>query len=311
MSKEITGIVFNIQRFSVHDGPGIRTVVFLKGCPLRCKWCANPESQNPQMELAWTRSKCIGCGECIKARLKSGLRFEDDNLYWDELADGAETIRLTCPSTALHTIGYKATADEVLKEVDKDAIFYGDEEGGITISGGEPLMQPEFTYELLKKARQEGINTSIETTGLARTEDFVRVASMLDYMLMDIKSMDDSKHQQATGVSNRQIIENFKVIRQTYPELPIHVRTPIIPGFNDNDEDVKEIADFVSSFDNVRYELLKYHRLGQAKYETLHRAYPLEDKTLDEGVFTELKRYQFNRISSQLEDIGWQKGAGI
>ena len=105
--------------------------------------------------------------------------------------------------------------------------------------------------------------------------------------------------------------ENFKVIRQTYPELPIHVRTPIIPGFNDNDKDVKEIADFVSSFDNVRYELLKYHRLGQAKYEDLHRAYPLEDKTLDEGVFTGLKRYQFNHISSQLEDIGWQKGAGI
>lgn len=311
MSDEITGVVFNIQRFSVHDGPGIRTVVFLKGCPLRCKWCANPESQKAQPELAWTKSKCIGCGECLKAKLKSGFHFEEENLYWDELLDDADTIRRTCPSTALHTIGYRATADEVLKEVDKDAIFYGDEEGGLTVSGGEPLMQAGFTYELLKKARKEGINTSIETTGFADIKDFVKVAGELDYMLMDIKSMDDEKHQLATGVSNKRIIENFRAIRETYPELPIHVRTPVIPGFNDSNEDIKKISEFVSSFDNVRYELLKYHRLGQSKYESLHRSYPMGDQKLDEEVFEKLKQYQFNHISSQLEDIGWQKGAGI
>ena len=311
MSSEIRGTVFNIQRFSVHDGPGIRTVVFLKGCPLRCKWCANPESQNAAAELAFTRSKCIGCGSCIRGGLKSSLHFEEDNLYWGEFCDDPQDIDRVCPSKALHVIGYKARVEEVLREVSKDSIFYGDEEGGLTISGGEPLMQADFTYELLKEARKEGIHTSIETTGFARTEDFIRVAGKLNYMLMDIKSMDDDIHKDMTGVSNRLILENFKVIRETYPDLPIHVRTPVIPGVNDSADAIQAIRDFVYSFENVRYELLKYHRLGEPKYESLHRAYPMEDRQLDDALFTQLQKYQFNKISSQLEDIGWQKGAGI
>ena len=311
MSSEIKGTVFNIQRFSVHDGPGIRTVVFLKGCPLRCKWCANPESQKGKPELAWTKSKCIGCGGCVKKGLKSGFFFEEDTLYWEGLLDEVKEVELTCPSKALHVIGYEASPKEILKEVNKDSIFYGDEEGGITISGGEPLMQPEFTYELLKSAREEGINTSIETTGFADTDSFIKVAGQLDYMLMDIKFMDEEAHKKATGVSNKLILENFKIIRQTYPELPIHVRTPVIPGFNDSEEAIGAIRDFVYGFENVRYELLKYHRLGQFKYKSLHRTYPMGNMSLEDSLFNRLEQYQFNKISSQLEDIGWQKGAGI
>ena len=311
MSSEVKGRVFNIQRFSVHDGPGIRTVVFLKGCPLRCKWCANPESQKEKPELAWTRSKCIGCGGCVSKKLKSGLSFEEDTLYWNELLDEAKEIELTCPSRALHVIGYDATIEEVLKEVNKDSIFYGDEEGGLTLSGGEPMMQPEFTFELLKRAREEGINTSIETTGFCKTENLIKIAGQLDYMLMDIKSMDEDEHKRATGVGNKQILENFKAVRAAYPNLPIHVRTPVIPGFNDSKEAISAIRDFVYGFDNVRYELLKYHRLGESKYESLHRTYPMGEVTLEDSLFKELQQYQFNKSSSQLEDIGWQKGAGI
>ena len=307
MSMNITGTIFNIQRFSVHDGPGIRTVVFLKGCPLRCKWCANPESQNTKPELAWTCSKCIGCAGCARAGLKSNLHFEGETLFWDELLDDLAVIERTCPSRALHVIGYRALVKDVLKEVNKDSIFYGDEEGGLTVSGGEPLMQPEFTYELLKSARDEGINTSIETTGFGKTEDFLKIAEQLDYMLMDIKSMDDEVHKLWTGVSNKLILENFRAVREAFPELIIHVRTPVIPGVNDSEEAIKEIHDFLMNFDNVRYELLKYHRLGESKYESLHRAYPMGDRKLDDEAFEKLKKFQI----AFSEDKEWQKGAGI
>ena len=198
-----TGRVFNIQRFSVHDGPGIRTVVFLKGCPLRCKWCANPESQNGDVEVAWTKSKCIGCGKCKGAD-------------WSE-------IDKICPSKARHTIGYETTVEQVLSVVDRDGIFYGDEEGGLTISGGEPLMQHKFTYQLLKGAKELGINTAIETTGFAAPEKFIKVAGKLDYLLMDIKTLDNNIHKAVTGVSNEIILDNFTMIRKSFPNYMVRI----------------------------------------------------------------------------------------
>lgn len=279
------GIIINIQRFSVHDGPGIRTVVFLKGCPLRCRWCANPESQEREPQEAWTKSKCIKCGECKKGR--------------------------TCPTKALHTIGYEASVKEVIAQVDRDSIFYGDEEGGLTVSGGEPLMQPKFTYHLLKAAKENGIHTAIETTGFGSPSDFIKIAGKLDYLIMDIKTLDDSVHKEFTGVSNERILDNFSLIKRSFPNLPIHVRTPVIPGVNDNEKSIFQIRDFIGNCNNVRYELLKYHRLGLPKYESLNREYPMGDALLDEILFEKLKAYEFNNISSQLEDVGWQKGAYI
>lgn len=291
MKGSETGRVFNIQRFSVHDGPGIRTVVFLKGCPLRCKWCANPESQNGETEVAWTKSKCIGCGKCKGAD-------------WTE-------IDKICPSKARHTIGYDTTVEQVLSVVDRDGIFYGDEEGGLTISGGEPLMQHKFTYQLLKGAKELGINTAIETTGFAAPEKFIKVAGKLDYLLMDIKTLDNNIHKAVTGVSNEIILDNFTMIRRSFPNLPVHVRTPVIPGVNDNEEAIRNIYDFIGNCHNVRYELLKYHKLGESKYESLGREYPMGDAVLADEVFEKLKKYQFNNISSQLEDEYLMKGAGI
>ncbi|SDB02646.1 glycyl-radical enzyme activating protein [Eubacterium oxidoreducens] len=301
------GIIFNIQRFSVHDGPGIRTVVFEKGCPLRCKWCANPESQIQSPQVAWTKSKCIGCSSCVNSNLKLKPYFSYDELFWENYDDAErDAIDRACPSKALHVIGYETTVDQVLKQIDRDEIFYGDEEGGLTISGGEPLMQPQFTYQLLNAAKDNGINTAIETTGFADAADFIKIAGKLDYLLMDIKTLDDDVHKSVTGVSNEVILNNFKLIKEAYPELPIHVRTPVIPGVNDSEKAISDIADFIRGYSNVRYELLKYHRLGEGKYTSLHRSYMMGEVELNQTLFEGLRKFEFNNISSQLEDEGWQ-----
>lgn len=310
--NETRGIIFNIQRFSVHDGPGIRTVVFEKGCPLRCLWCANPESQKREPELAWTKNKCIGCGECVLHELNCNPHFEEDELYWDSFdIEESEKVNQTCPSKAFHVIGYETTVDDVIAKIHRDEVFYGDEEGGLTISGGEPLMQPKFTYQLLREAKKHGINTAIETTGFGKACDFIKIAGKLDYLLMDIKTLDDELHKKVTGVSNELILNNFELIRKIYPDLPIQVRTPVIPGVNDNYDAIKNISEFLNKRDNVRYELLKYHRLGESKYSSLHRSYPMGNVNISEELFVELKQLEFNNISTQLWDEGWQKGYGI
>lgn len=306
----VEGIIFNIQRFSVHDGPGIRTVVFVKGCPLRCKWCANPESQLSDIELAWTKEKCIGCRCCENSELKPCFCFRDDDLYWDRFdKTKADLIERICPSNALHIVGYKTDVASVIDKIDRDEMFYSNLDGGLTISGGEPLMQPDFTYELLKEARSEGINTAIETTGYAKYEVLRKIVSLLDYLIMDIKSLDDKAHKQNTGVSNRIILDNFVKLRKDYPALPILIRTPVIPGFNDTKEAIGDIHSFLLAYDNIRYELLKYHRLGEAKYISLHREYPMKDAKLDDELYAELKeRFEFDHI---VKDQLFEDGGGI
>jgi pyruvate formate lyase activating enzyme len=292
-SHKICGKVFNIQHFSVHDGPGIRTVVFLKGCPLHCIWCANPESQNPETELGWTKEKCIGCESCIKSESPYNFRFGEEGLLWDSV-NVSETVEAVCPSKALHVIGSDMTVGEVLAEVEKDYIFYSNSEGGITVSGGEPLMQPEFTYRILKEAGNRSIHRSIETTGFAQTDIFLKIAGETDYLLMDIKSMDNEVHKKYTGVSNEIILKNAKAVREKYPKLQIHFRTPVIPGINDSDDAIKAIHDFVMTMDNVQYELLKYHRLGEGKYDSIHREYEMGTVELPDDKYKELKqKYEY------------------
>ncbi len=297
--ENVKGTIFNIQRFSVHDGPGIRTVVFLKGCPLRCKWCANPESQERYHELAWTKSKCIKCYSCEKCELKSNPRLTNDDVFWDRyIEDERDLIERSCPTGALHIIGYEADVSSVLKKVDREDIFYSNLDGGLTISGGEPLMQPQFTYELLKDARKEGIHTAIETTGYADSDVFIKIVDKVDYLLMDIKSYDEDIHKKNTGVSNKIILDNFIKVRNEYPKLPIQIRTPVIPGFNDNEEEISKIHDFLFEYDYVKYELLKYHRLGESKYESLHREYPMGDVDISKEKMKLLKKYEFDKVNN-------------
>ncbi len=291
-NKKMIGTVFHIQKFSVHDGPGIRTVVFLKGCPLRCRWCANPESQNRHIELAWTKGKCIACKECLQYSLQCNPTFQKEGLFWDKGKPlEYEKIKEICPTGAFHSIGRIMDTEEVLTKVEEDAVFYG-EDGGLTISGGEPLMQAEFTYALLKGAREEGISTAIETTGYGNIADFQKIASQLDFLIIDLKMMDEKKHLAWTGVSNQQILRNFKKIRKEFPELPILVRTPVIPGVNDTEEEIAHIHQFLSSYSKLHYELLKYHVLGKSKYESLHRNYEMGDAVLDEEKYESLKKYE-------------------
>lgn len=297
---EQTGIIVNIQHYSVHDGPGIRTVVFFKGCPLSCRWCSNPESQKRQCQMAWNREKCIGCGSCVEELKDFACRFEGTGgLHWQEpSAKDADRIDwkkvdLVCPAAAFHVFGKKWRSEEILKEVKKDAVFYGNSGGGITLSGGEPLMQPSFAAELLKKAGSQGIHRAMETSGYAPFEVFRETAEQLDYLLMDIKAYDDGIHKKYTGVSNRIILENLRKIRREFPELPIHVRTPVIPGVNDSEKEIGKIADYVRQFSNIRYELLKYHRYGLPKYEMLRREYDMGDDILSDGLFANLKQFEF------------------
>ncbi len=281
------GMVFNIQKYSVHDGPGIRTIVFLKGCNLRCRWCSNPESQHSHPELAWNAGRCIGlshCGHCRAACPNKALAetVDDKPVLKRELCGSCEHPCVeACPAQGLLVYGKKRTVGEVLDRVEQDMAFYCRSGGGMTISGGEPLKQKEFAIALLRQARRRRMKTAIETCGMVPQENFALAAPYLRDVLFDIKHLDSEEHKKATGAENRQILANFRFLATEHPKLPILARTPLIPGFNDNVEAVSEIASFLKPFEHVRYEMLPYHRLGTQKYDFLQRPYSMGDAALD------------------------------
>jgi pyruvate formate lyase activating enzyme len=273
----VTGTVTNIQRFSIHDGPGIRTTVFLKGCNLRCFWCHNPETLKPQPELQIFASRCIGCGECFR-RCPQGAHVIVDGVR-QFLRDKCTACGLcadTCYAGALEMVGDVKTVDQVVEEILRDRAFYETSGGGVTISGGEPLLQRDFTYGILTRCRQEGIHTAIET---ALSFSWERVASLLpvtDLVMMDVKVVDSDKHREHTGVPNERILAN--VVRLGQEGMPLIVRTPIVPGVNDTVEEVSAIAEFVSQLPNlVYYELLPFHPMATSKYDSLDIDYRARD----------------------------------
>jgi len=286
-SSAPTGIVLNIQKYCSHDGPGIRTTVFLKGCSLRCKWCANPESIAPKPEIAFDPKACIGkkeCGLCLNPPAPKGAFYvvdgEDDRVRvnWD-LAHGcgAEIAEL-CPTEALYMFGDEMTVDQVLDVVEQDASFYRQSGGGMTLSGGECLMYPNFTEALLKEAHARGIHTAIETAGNVPWRFMEQVLPHVDLMLHDNKLMDPERHKKWVGVSNKRILENFKKAYETFPDIDFIVRTPLIPGVNADEEHIRAVLDFIKPYKNViQYELLPYHRFGLGKYEFLGTMYEMDD----------------------------------
>lgn len=293
MDANVSGIVFNVQKFSVHDGRGIRTLVFLKGCPLHCLWCSNPESQHLQPELAFNGSRCLTaavCGRCAKACLSGAITVVDGLLRTDRsLCKGCFSCVKACPSGARNIYGETMTVDRILRRVEEDSIFYSRSGGGLTLSGGEALMQPGFVLALLREARRRHINTAIETSGFAPYEHLQEAIVNLNMLIMDIKSLDCAKHKEFTGVDNALILENFSRVCEEFPKLKILVRTPVIPGFNDSEDDIRAIRDFIPRRGNITYELLAYHRMGQPKYEYLGRRYALEGATLGDGLMDRLR----------------------
>ncbi|MBZ4023187.1 glycyl-radical enzyme activating protein [Rhodobacter sp. TJ_12] len=268
------GTVFDIQRYSIHDGPGVRTIVFLKGCPLRCRWCSNPESQAPEPELFFRASACIGCGQClpvcpVQALSKTNPGFVDRS----KCIKCGECTKV-CPTEALKRTGRRMTLAEVMQELRKDAIHYRRSGGGVTLSGGEPLMQSAFAKQLLMACHEQGWNTAMETTGCTTREVIRDVIPHVDNLLMDIKAIDPAVHQANTGVDNRIILENALIAASLSPN-PV-VRVPVVPGVNDNEREIAAIAHFATLMPKVNtVHLLPYHSFGENKYTLLGRQSPM------------------------------------
>lgn len=297
-----TGTVFNIQRFSLHDGPGIRTTVFLKGCPLDCLWCHNPESKKSSPQLSFTSSHCISCGNCCKACPNGVHIFENKKriVRW-ELCKAYGSCASECPSGALEIIGIKKDSDEIIEEVEKDIPFYGSSGGGMTISGGEPLMQPEFTLELLKKAKKKGINTTLDTCGFFDWERFMAMLPFLDLVLFDLKQMEPKLHKKLTGKDNKIILENLG--RLVGQDARVIIRVPVIPGSTDDDKNLHQMGAFLNSFKFVpEVELLPYNMLAGSK----HSRFGIENKLKDVYVSDKKK---LNRLAEILSSFGIKAAA--
>jgi pyruvate formate lyase activating enzyme len=271
------GLVFDIRPFSTHDGPGVRTAVFLKGCPLHCLWCCNPESQGRAPELVWLRERCLACDECLPACPGNALFTTPEGTRQVDPArcDLCGRCAGECPGEALNLMGRWLTAGEVLAEVRKDALYHEGSGGGITVTGGEPLAQAEFVFDLLWHYRHEekGPHTAVETCGEAPWWRFEKLAPVTDLFLYDLKHMDPDEHLRLTGVANDRILDNLRRLAGTGCEVV--VRLPLVPGVNDGRDNLEATAAFMAGAGLARIDLLPYHRLGEPKYRRLGRDYPM------------------------------------
>lgn len=273
-----SGWVFNIQRYAVHDGPGIRTVVFLKGCPLHCLWCSNPESQHMKPQFDFWEERCIHCDNCVMICPRLAISEDDQGRKHIDhgQCDFCGLCIDQCYADALEQIGKSRTFHEILATVEEDRAFYDESGGGMTLSGGEPLTQARFAYNLLRGAQERGIRTAIETSGYAPWAVWENLLPYLDLILYDIKEIDPKRHVNFTGVHNKLILDNFKRLTRTGKQ--IIVRRPVIPGYNDTLESIHALGQFVREFETVNViDLLPYHRLGQEKYKRQGQEYALGD----------------------------------
>ncbi len=293
MESRISGIVFDIEKFAIHDGPGIRTAVFMKGCPLHCLWCHNPESQRYRQEIFFNPEKCVGCGWCFQ-NCPQGCHVAGEK----HLFDRTNCLRCgrcaeKCPSDALEVVGKTMSPEEVIAEVLKDKVFYETSGGGVTFSGGEPMVQFEFLLAMLKRAKSEGLHVCIETCGYAPQERFAQILPYIDLFLYDIKASDPELHKRFTGVDNSLILENLRFIGGNGGKIVL--RCPLIPGVNDDSEHLSRIAELAEEIEGVvEVNVEPYHPLGVGKHLRLgtESALPIEDFTDDSLVTAWIEEIQ-------------------
>lgn len=265
-------LIFNIQKFSVHDGPGIRTTVFLKGCPLRCLWCHNPESQNTNKEILYDSKKCVLCGKCQEICPTNAINIKEGKLTTDkDKCNYCGECAIYCVYGAREIVGKRYSVDEVVKEVMKDIVFYEQSNGGVTISGGEPLIQIDFIEELLMRLKDKKIHTAVDTSGAVSFDILKRVSKYTDLFLYDLKLIDDEKHKKYIGISNKGIIENLKKLSQIHSN--INVRMPIIGNINDDIAHIENTMELLKELNIKKVNLLPYHSIAKHKYEKLGLVY--------------------------------------
>ncbi len=282
MTGKLKGRIFNIQRYSIHDGGGIRTLVFLKGCPLRCLWCCNPESQRSGPELGFIESRCVGegaCGApCAPACPSGAIRLDERGhpVIDRRACDACGRCAEACGKEALKAVGRDMTVAEVMAEVEKDRPFFRRSGGGVTLGGGEPLAQPGFAAELLRAAQEACLHTALETSGYASWGHLEAVLRHVDLLQFDLKHLDPARHRELTGQSNDLILSNLGKVLSVKSPGDVIVRIPVVPGCNDAPADIREMARFIAAAGFTRAELIPYHRLGVSKYAQYGLAYPLD-----------------------------------
>jgi pyruvate formate lyase activating enzyme len=277
-ARGVRGIIFDTKRYAVHDGPGLRTTVFLKGCSLRCSWCHNPEAIQQQPEIFFHQDRCIACGDCVEECPTSAQQLvpETGRIFDRDICQGTGTCVDVCYSGALSLAGREVTAAEVLDKVRLDSGFYAESGGGVTLSGGEPLMQAEFATEILKLCKSEGLHTALDTCGQVQWRVYENALPFTDLVLYDVKHMSSDIHKQYTGVGNERIINNLVKISRY--GVPIEIRMVMLPTINDSREFVSSAAELLSSLDNITgVRLLPYHRLAGSKYLQLGKADTMPD----------------------------------
>jgi len=274
--------IFNVQKYNMYDGPGVRTLIFFQGCPLRCKWCANPEGMIKKYRVMFKSNSCVNCGACVSV-CPVGIHTISNESLKHEVNRNIECIGCrkcvdACLNSALSIVGEVKTISELVEIVEEDRAFYEASGGGVTLGGGEVLMQPEAASSLLMACKQEGINTAIETCGYSKLELVLKVAEFTDLFLFDIKHINSDKHFELTGVRNEQILENLKeLLRRKYK---VKIRMPLLKGVNDRKEDIEDIIKFLIPFKDYKnfkgIDLLPYHKMGVNKYKQLGIEYPIE-----------------------------------
>ena len=300
---ERQAMIFNVQKYSIYDGPGVRTIVFFKGCPLRCQWCANPEGIDRRFQVMYKESICSNCRTCIDV-CPMGIHYMDEQglhqVRRDLACSGCRSCEKACPMAALNITGEIRTISELMEVIHEDDMFYEQSGGGVTLSGGECTAQPEAALALLQACKADGINTAIETCGHSRMDRIISIAEYVDLFLFDLKHMNSVRHNELTGISNERILENLKELLNL--GYKIQIRMPMLKMINDSKEEIQQIIDFLLPYKEysnfMGIDLLPYHKLGVNKYGQLGMEYPVEgDPSLEESDLDQIedwiKEYDF------------------